>query len=61
MQFSDHFLSLKSKYSPQHLVLFYSQFMSFFDVRDQVSQPYKTTGEIIVLYNLILFVFRDET
>jgi hypothetical protein len=31
------------------------------NVRDQVSHPYKTTGKIIVLYILILKVFRQQT
>jgi hypothetical protein len=32
---------------------------SSLSVRDQVSNPYKTTGKIIVLYTLI-FVFFDS-
>jgi len=29
-------------------------------VRDQVSHPYKTTGEIMVLYIVTLKFFREE-
>ena len=34
-------------------------FLSFRSVNDQVSHPYKTTGKITVLYNLI-FKFLDS-
>jgi hypothetical protein len=57
MQFSPtscHFISLPSKYSPEHPDL-----SSFLNVRDKVSHPYRTTGKIIDLYNLI-FMFLDR-
>jgi hypothetical protein len=50
---SCHFISLWSKYSPQHPVLKHSLCFSY-NVRDQVSHPYRTTGKIIVLYTYIL-------
>jgi hypothetical protein len=34
-------------------------FLSFLNVSDQVSHPYKTTGKIIVLY-IIIFKFLDH-
>ena len=50
----------RSKYSPQHHVLFSNtpSFLSSRNNNDQVSHPYKTTGKIIVLYILI---FNDST
>jgi hypothetical protein len=52
MQFSPtsyHFISLRSKYSPQHPVLRYPHSLcSSLNVRDQVSHPYRTTGRITV-------------
>jgi hypothetical protein len=47
-----HFMSLRSKYSLQHPVLKHP-YSVFLNVRDQFSYPYRTTGEIIVLYILI--------
>jgi hypothetical protein len=32
---------------------------SYFNVRDQVSHPYKTAGKIIVLY-ILIFMFLDS-
>jgi hypothetical protein len=32
----------------------------FLNVRDQVSQPYRTTGKIVVLY-ILIFTFFDST
>jgi hypothetical protein len=52
---SCHFISLRPKYSPQHPDLMFSNTLtlcSSLNVRDQVSQPYRTTGKIIVLYIL---------
>jgi hypothetical protein len=60
MQFSPasrHFFSLRSKYSPKHLVLKHPQSVFSLKVRDQVSHPYKT-GEIIVLYFFNIYVFK---
>jgi hypothetical protein len=64
MQFfpaSCHFIPLRSKYSPKHL---FSNTLnlcvcSFFNVRDQVSHPYKPTGKIIVLY-ILIFMLLDS-
>jgi hypothetical protein len=52
MQFpptSHHFISLRSKYSPQHPVLKHSLY-SFLNVRDQVSYPYRTIAKTVVLH-----------
>jgi hypothetical protein len=52
MQFSPascHFISLRSKYSPQRPSNTFSACSSL-NVREQVSHPYRTTGKIIVLY-----------
>jgi hypothetical protein len=62
MQFyatSRHFISLQSKYSPQHPVLKHPQSMSSLNVTDQVSHPHRTIGKIIVLYILIC-MFLDS-
>jgi hypothetical protein len=50
---------LRSKYSPQHRILKYSQPTFLLSVSDQVSHSYKTTGKIINLY-IILFKFLDS-
>jgi hypothetical protein len=53
---------LRSKYSPQYSVIKHSQSMFFpYDERDQVSDPYKTTDKIIILYILIFKICRYET
>jgi len=46
-----HFLPLRHKYSPWHLVVKRLQWFSL-GVRDKVSHPYKTTGKIVVLSEL---------
>jgi hypothetical protein len=43
---SHHFFPLRSRYSPQHPILKHPQSVFFFNVRDQVSHPYKTTDRI---------------
>jgi hypothetical protein len=43
---------LWSKYSPKHPVLRHPQFVFFPSHERPGSHPYKTTGKIIVLYNL---------
>jgi hypothetical protein len=54
-----HFISLRSKYSPQHPILKHPQSTFLHYVRDQFSHPYRTTGEIIVLY-ILIFMFLDS-
>jgi hypothetical protein len=51
---SRHFLPFRSKYSPQHLFSNTINLCSSLSVRDQVSNPYRTTGKIMILYILIL-------
>jgi hypothetical protein len=61
MQFSPtsrHSISLQSKYSPQQPVLKHPQSM-FFNVRGQVSQSYRTTSKIIILY-ILIFMFLES-
>jgi hypothetical protein len=50
----------KYKYSPQHRTLFSDtlDLSSCLNVRDQISQPYETTGKIIVLY-ILMFKFLE--
>jgi hypothetical protein len=50
---SCHFISLRSKYSPQTPSVSVFPLMS----RDQISHPHRTTGKIIVLYILIFIFF----
>jgi hypothetical protein len=57
--FSRYFIRLRSKYSPQHPVLKHPSLCSSLNGRDQVSQPYKTTGRIMVLY-ILNFKFLDS-
>jgi hypothetical protein len=62
MQFSQpssHSIPLQSKYSPQPL--FPNTLSSCFslNVRDHVSDPYRTRGKIIVLY-IINFTFFNS-
>jgi hypothetical protein len=46
---NSHYINLRLTYSPQHPTLI---LCSSLIVSNQVSQPYKTTGKIMVLYNL---------
>jgi hypothetical protein len=51
-------LPLRFKYSPQYHALKYKLCFSL-SVKDQVLRPYKTAGEIIILYILIFkFLYR---
>jgi hypothetical protein len=55
MQFSPtsyHFISLASKYYPEHSFLDTLNLCSSLNVRDQVSHLYRPAGKIIVLYDL---------
>jgi hypothetical protein len=54
---SCHVLYLRSKYSPQHIVLKHTQLMFFTHERDQVSHPYNRMSETSVLYILIFMCF----
>jgi hypothetical protein len=47
---SRHLISLRSKYPPQHPAFC---LCSSLNVRDQVSHPYRITGNFIVLYILV--------
>jgi hypothetical protein len=49
---SSYFISLGSIYSPQHPISNTFSLCSCLNVREQVSQPYKTIGKIMVLYIL---------
>ena len=40
--------------------LYTLSFLSYRNVKDQVSYPYKTTGKIIVLYILILYTTKNH-
>jgi hypothetical protein len=51
MQFSPlsrHLIPLRSKYPPQHPVLKHLSLCFTLNVREQVSQPYRTIGRIIM-------------
>jgi hypothetical protein len=50
--------TLLSKYSTQHPLLKHPQSM-FLNVRDQVSQTYRTTSKVIALY-VLMFIFFDS-
>jgi hypothetical protein len=51
---SCYFISVRSKYSPQHLLSKHPQFKLF------PLHTYKTTGKIMGLYTLHLKVFGEE-
>jgi hypothetical protein len=53
------FISLRSKYCPQHPDLRHRQSISSLNVRDKVSHPHKTTGKTVVLY-IPIFTFLDS-
>jgi hypothetical protein len=50
---------LRSKYPPQHHVVKPDSLCFSLNVRDQVSHPYRTTKNIIVLY-LVIFMFFGQ-
>jgi hypothetical protein len=56
---SYHFISLRSKYSPQHPVLKRPKPVFLPKVRDEVSHPFKATDKIISLY-VPIFTFSDS-
>jgi hypothetical protein len=58
---SRHFMSLRTKYSPQHPVLKHPSLLSSLNVRNQVSHPYRTMGKIIVVCILYFTFFRQQT
>jgi hypothetical protein len=60
--FSCHFISLRSKYPPQHPVFKHPSLCSSVIIRDRVSHPYITTGKSMVLYFLIFkFLYRNRS
>jgi len=50
---------LRPKYSPQQPILYILSLHSFLNVCDHVSHPYKTIGNIIVLY-IFIFTFWNS-
>jgi hypothetical protein len=62
MQFSPsscHFICHRSKYSPQHLFRNIPNLCPSLNVRNLISHPYKTIGNITVLY-ILIFTFLDS-
>jgi hypothetical protein len=62
MQFSPasyYFIPLGSRYSSQHLSSNTLSLCPSFNVRDEISHPYKTTAKMIVLH-ILLFTFLDS-
>jgi hypothetical protein len=59
--FSCHLISLRSKYPTQHPVLRHSlSLCTSFNIREQVSHPYKTTGKTKVFYVIIFKFLRQQ-
>jgi hypothetical protein len=54
-----YLISLGPQYPTQHFILGNLSLHSSLNVSDQLSHPHKTTGKIVVLYNLI-FTFFDS-
>jgi hypothetical protein len=62
MQFSPnsfHFISVRFKYFFNTLFLIAVSLCSFLNVRDQISQPYRAIGKIIV-FHILIFKFLDN-
>jgi hypothetical protein len=62
MQFSStscHFISLWSKYSPQHPVIKHLSVFSSLNVEKQISHHFTTIGKIIILF-IPIFKFLDR-
>jgi len=55
-----HLLPLRSKNSPEHLVLKHPNLCFSLGVRDQVSDTYKITGKIMVLYIFVTRMFNPK-
>jgi len=56
---SHHFLSLRSKYSPQHPVLKCPQSKFFLSCEGPSFTPMQKTSEVIVLY-ILIFKFLER-
>jgi hypothetical protein len=54
-----YLVPLRLKYSPQHPIANTHSLRSSLNVSNQVSHPYKITGNIIVLY-ILIFIFLDS-
>ena len=57
---SCHFVSLRSKYSPQHIILKHPKPTFLLQISDHVLHPYNTTDRIILLYFLIFKFFDNK-
>jgi hypothetical protein len=59
LPFSRHIIPVRSKHSSQNRVSSALSLCSSLSMRDQISQPCKTTGRIMVLY-ILTFTFLDS-